>query len=203
MGWGPSHQGGPSFLSQTSVETPAETHPEVCRLLDSKSSCQSRLSITAFWASWKRTVIDSLLAQGPEARERTRDFFLPLGPPHLGSVSSVSTSSVFSSQPQISSSSINVRVASERLSHLNLPDFLNYKWYLHIICIYSSVMPKAKATVSTEYRVSISYKLNTLQFSLFPFFCFTLGFPIMGFALVTPSPNPFAHFKAQACLLSK
>lgn len=48
MGWGPSHQGGPSFLSQTSVETPAETHPEVCRLLDSKSSCRSRLSITAF-----------------------------------------------------------------------------------------------------------------------------------------------------------
>lgn len=114
-----------------------------------------------------------------------------------------SISSVFSSQPQISSSSINVRVASERLSHLNLPDFLNYKRYLHIIRIYSSVMPKAKATVSTECRASISYKLNTLQFSLFPFFCFTLGFPIMGFALVTPSPNSFAHFKAQACLLSQ
>lgn len=102
----------------------------------------------------------------------------------LDSVSSDSTPSVFLSQPQISSS-ILVRVPSERLSHLSLPDFLNYKWYLHIIHICSSVTAKAEATVCTEYRVSISYELNPLRFSLFPFFCFTLVFPTMGFALLS------------------
>lgn len=35
-----------------------------------------------------------------------------------------------------------------------------------------SPLPKARATVSTKHRVSISYKLNTLQLSLFPLLLF-------------------------------
>lgn len=67
------------------------------------------------------------------------------------------------------------------ISHLSLPDFLNYKWYLHIIRIYSSPIPKAKATVSTKSHVSISYKLHTLQFSLFPLLLFHPVFLCNGF----------------------
>lgn len=51
--------------------------------------------------------------------------------------------------------------------------------------------------MSTECRVSISYKLITLQFSLFPFFCFTPFLSVWGLA---PPDSIFldssAHFRA-------
>lgn len=86
--------------------------------------------------------------------------------------------------------------ALRTIIHVSLTDFSNYKCHFHVIHIYSSLISKAKATVS--------YKLNTLQSSLLAFFCFTLFFCLMGFALVTPSPpRSLAYFEAVAFLLLK
>lgn len=82
-----------------------------------------------------------------------------------------STSRALSSQPQIPSF-ILVKAPSGGFSHLSPADFSSYKQYLHSLHIYSSSIPKPKAAVSTEHHVSISYKLNTLQFSLFPLLLF-------------------------------
>lgn len=76
-----------------------------------------------------------------------------------------------SSRPQ-ASSFIIVRAPSESSAHRSLPDSPSYKQYLHIIRTYSSPIPRARATVSTEHRVSISYKLHTGQLALFPLLLF-------------------------------
>lgn len=81
-----------------------------------------------------------------------------------------------SSQPQIPSF-ILVKAPSGGFSHPSPPDFSSYKQYLHILRIF----PKPKAAISTEHHVSISYKRNTIQFSLFPLLLFHPVFLWVGF----------------------
>lgn len=64
--------------------------------------------------------------------------------------------------------------------------------------IYSSPAPKAKAT--TEHHVSVSRKLNTLQFSLFPLILFHPVFLCDGFcACDSFSPKTHLHISKRRC----
>ena len=77
-----------------------------------------------------------------------------------------SMSSILASQHR-TSSIIAVKAPAERCSQLSLPDFSGSEWYCPWIHIYSSPAPKAKAPISTQHCVSVSYKLSTLQFAFF------------------------------------
>lgn len=143
-----------------------------------------------------------MLAQGPEAKERTRDI-----PPSLGWLAlefcllRLYTQCLFLSQPQ-TSSSVLVRVPSERLSHLTLPDFLNLNgiYILSTDAVLLRPKPKQRFAQHTACRFptnSILSSSHCFPSSVSPWFSPQWALPFC------PSTNSFVHFKAHTGLLSR